>query len=132
LREEHRLKVSENRVLRKVFGPKREEEGSWRQLHDDELHGLFFSPDIVRGIRSRRMRRAGHVAHMEDGRHVYTVLGGRPEGKRPLGRPRHSWEDNINMGLREIRIDGANWIQLAQDRVRWRAFVITVMNLGVP
>jgi hypothetical protein len=100
-------------------------------LHNDELHDLYSSPNIVRVIKSRRMRWAGHVARMWEGRGVYRVLVGRPEDKRSLGRPRHRWEDNINMDLREIRIDGANWIQLAQDGVRWRAFVNTVMNLRV-
>jgi hypothetical protein len=111
--EEHRLRVFENRALRKIFGPKMEEEGSWRKLHNDELHGLYSSPNIVRVIKSRRMRWAGHVAHMGEGRGVYRFLVGRPEGKRPLGRPRRRWEYNIKMNLREIGIDGANWIQLA-------------------
>jgi hypothetical protein len=132
LREEHRLRLFENRVLRRIFGPKREEYGSWRKLHNDELHSLYSSPNIVRVIKSRKMRWAGHVAHMGEGRSVYRVLVGRPEGKRPLGRPRRRWEDNIKMGLREIGIDGANWVRLAQDRVQWRAFVKTVMNLRVP
>jgi hypothetical protein len=92
---------------------------------------LLFCVD-VRVIKSRRMRWAGHVARMGEGRGAYRVLVGRPEGKRPLGRPRHRWEGNINMDLREIGIDGANWIRLAQDRVQWRAFVNTVMNLRVP
>jgi hypothetical protein len=131
LREEHRLRVFENRVL-KIFGPKREEDGSWRKLHSDELHSLYSSPNIVRVIKSRRMRWAGHVARMEERRGVYRVLVGRPEGKRPLGRPRRRWDDNIKMDLREIWMDGANWIQLAQDRVQWRACVNTVMNLRVP
>jgi hypothetical protein len=86
LREEHRLRVFENRVLRKIFGPKREEDGSWRKLHDDELHSLYSSPNIVRVIKSRRMRLVGHVARMGEGRGVNRVLVGRPEGKRPLGR----------------------------------------------
>jgi hypothetical protein len=129
LREEHRLRVFENRVLRRIFGPKREEDGSWRILHNDELHSLYSSPNIVRTIKSRRMRLAGHVARMGEGRGVYRVLVGRPEGKRPLGRPRHRWEDNIKMDLWEIGINGANWILLAQDRVRWWAFMNTVMNL---
>jgi hypothetical protein len=116
--------------LRKIFGPKREEDGSWRKLHNDELHSLY-SPNIVRVIKTRRMRWVGHVACMEEGRGVYRVLAGRPEGKRPLGRPRHRWEDNIKMALREIGIDGANWIQLAQDRVQWRVCVKMVMNLWV-
>jgi hypothetical protein len=87
LREEHRLRVFENRVLRRIFGPKRNEEGSWRKLHSDELHKLYSSPNIVRVIKSRRMRWVGHVARMEDGRDVYRVLVGRPEDKRPLERP---------------------------------------------
>jgi hypothetical protein len=122
LREEHRLGVFENRVLRKMFGPKREEDVSWRKLHNDELHDLYSSPNIVTVIISRRMRWAGHVARMGEGRDAYRVLVGRPEGKRPLGRPRRRWEGNIQMDRREIGIDGTNWIQLAQDRVRWRPF----------
>jgi hypothetical protein len=121
-----------NSVLRKIFGPKREEDTSWRKLHNDEHHNLYSSLNIVRVIKSRRMRWAGHVARMGKGRSVYTILAGRPEGKRPLGRPRHRWEDNIKMDLREIRIDGANWIRLAQDKIQWRAFVSTVMNLRFP
>jgi hypothetical protein len=101
-------------------------------LHYDELHSLYSSPNIVRVIISRRMRWAGHVARMGEGRGVYRVLVGRTEAKRPLGRPRRRWEDNIKMDLREIGIDGANWIQLAQDRVKWRACVDTVMNLWDP
>jgi hypothetical protein len=132
LREKHRLRVFENRVLRRIFGPQREEDGPWRKLQNDELHSLYSSPNIVRVMKSRRMRWAGHVARMEEGRSVYRVLVGRPEGKRLLGRPRRMWEDNIKLDLREIGIDGANWIQLAQDRVRWRAFVNTVMNLRTP
>jgi hypothetical protein len=132
LREEHRLTVSENRVLRRIFGPKREVDVSWRKLHNDELHSLYSSPNIVRVIKSRRMRWVGHVAHMRDGRGVYRVLAGRPEGKRPVGRPRRRWEDNIKLDLREIGIDRANWIQLAQDRVQWLTCVNTVMNLRVP
>jgi hypothetical protein len=119
-------------VLRKIFRPKGEEDGSWRKLHNDELHSLYSSPNIVRVIKSRRMRWAGHVARMGAGRSVYGILVGRPEGKRPLGRPRRRWEDNINMDLKEIGIDGANWIRLAQDRVQWRAFVNMVMNLRIP
>jgi hypothetical protein len=130
--EEHRLRVFENRVVRKIFGPKREEDGSWRKLHNDELHSLYSSPNIARVIKSRRMRWTGHVARMGEGRGVYKVLVGRSEGKRPLGRPRRRWEDNIKMDLSEIGVNRANWIQLAQDRVQWWAFVNTVMNLRVP
>jgi hypothetical protein len=101
-------------------------------LHNDELHSLYYSPNIVRLIKSRRMKWAGHGARMREGRGVYRILGGRLEGKRPLGRPRRRWEDNIKLDFREIGIDGANWIQLAQDRVQWRAFVSTEMNLRVP
>jgi hypothetical protein len=132
LGEEHRLRVFENRVLRKISEPKREEDGSWKKVHSDELHDLCSSPNIVRVIKSRTMRWAGHVARMGEGRDAYRVLVGRPEGKRPLGRPRHRWEDNIKMDLGEIEIDGANWIRLAQDRFQWRTFVNTVMNLRVP
>jgi hypothetical protein len=119
-------------VLRKIFGPKSDEEGSWRKFHNDEIHSLYSAPNIVRVIKSRRMRWAGHVARMGEGKGAYRVLVGRPEGKSPLERPRRRWEGNIKMELREIRIDGANWIRLAQDRVQLRAFVITVMNLRVP
>jgi hypothetical protein len=104
-------------VLR-IFGPKREEDGSWRKLHNDELHNLYSSPNIFRVFKSRRMRWAGHVARIGEGRGIYRVLVGRPEGKRQLGRPRHMWEDNIKVDLRETGIDGANWIQLAQNRVQ--------------
>jgi hypothetical protein len=132
LTEEHRLRVFENRVLRRIFGPKREEDGSWRKLNNDELHSLYSSLNIVRVNKTRRMRWAGHVARMRAGRGVYMVLVWRPEGKRPLRRPKRRWEDNIKMDLREIGIDGVNWIRLAQDRARWRNFVNAVMNLRVP
>jgi hypothetical protein len=118
LGEEYRLRIFENRLLRKICGPKREEDVSWKKLHNDELHDLYSSPNIVRVIKSKRMRWAGHVARMREGRGVYRVLVGRSEGKRPLERPRSKWEDNIKKGLMEIGIDGANWIQLAQDRVQ--------------
>jgi hypothetical protein len=104
-------------VLR-IFGPKREEDGSWRKLHNDELHSLYSSPNIVRVIKSRRTRWAGHVARMGEVRGFYRVLVGKPEGKRPLGRTRLRWDDNIKLDLREIGIDGANWIRLTQDRVQ--------------
>jgi hypothetical protein len=132
LREEQRLRVFENRVLREIFGPKREEDGSWRKLYNDEIHSLYSSPDNVRVIKSRMMRWAGRVARIGEGRGVYRVLVGRPESKRPLGRPRRRWENNIKMYLRVTWIDGTNWIQVAQDRLQWRACVNTVMNLRVP
>jgi hypothetical protein len=115
LREEHRLKVFENRVLRRVFGPKRDEVmGEWRKLHNEELHSLYSSPDIIRQVKSRRMRWAGHVARMGEERKMYKVLVGKPEGKRPLGRPRRRWEDWIRMDLREIGLGvliGFDWLR---------------------
>jgi hypothetical protein len=110
LGEEHRLKIFENRVLRRIFGSKRKEEGSWRKMYINELQSLYSSPNIVRVIKSRRMRWAGHEARMGEGRGVYRVLFGRPESKSPLGRPRHKWKDSIKIDLREIGIDEANWI----------------------
>jgi hypothetical protein len=91
-------------------------------LHNDELHNQYFSPNIVKVIKSRGMRWAGRVACMGEGRGFYRVLVGRPEGKRPLGRPRRKWADNIKMDLKETGIDRANWIRLAQDRIQWRFF----------
>ncbi|KAJ4440775.1 hypothetical protein ANN_10621 [Periplaneta americana] len=133
LREEHRLRVFENKVLRKIFGAKRDEvTGEWRKLHNTELHALYCSPDIIRNIKSRRLRWTGHVARMGESRNAYRVLVGRPEGKRPLGRPRRRWEDNIKMDLREVGYDDRDWINLAQDRDRWRAYVRAAMNLRVP
>ncbi|KAJ4442575.1 hypothetical protein ANN_04162 [Periplaneta americana] len=133
LREEHRLRVFENKVLRKIFGAKRDEvTGEWRKLHNAELHALYSSPDIIRNIKSRRLRWAGHVARMGESRNAYRVLVGRPEGKRPLGRPRRRWEDTIKMDLREVGYDDRDWINPAQDRDRWRAYVRAAMNLRVP
>jgi hypothetical protein len=116
LREEHRLRVFENRVLRKIFGPKRDEvTGEWRKLHNGELNNLYSSPDIIRQIKSRRMRWAGHVVRMGEGRNVYRFLVGKPEGKRPLGRPRRRWEDGIKMDFREIGWgvwSGFTWLRI--------------------
>jgi hypothetical protein len=124
--------VFENRVLRRISGPKRDEaRGEWRRLHNEELNDLYSSPDNIRITKSRRMRWAGHAARMRRKRGAYRVLVGRPEGRRPLGRPRHRWEDNIKMYLQELGW-GMDWIELAQDRGRWRALVNAVMNLGVP
>ncbi|KAJ4425779.1 hypothetical protein ANN_27404 [Periplaneta americana] len=112
-----------NEVLRKIFGAKRDEvTGEWRKLHNTELHALYSSPDIIRNIKSRRLRWAGHVARMGESRNAYRVLVGRPEGKRPLGRPRRRWEDNIKMDLREVGYDDRDWINLPQDRDQWRAY----------
>jgi hypothetical protein len=91
-------------------------------VHNDELHNLYSSPKIVRVIKLRRIRWAGHVARMGERRGVYRLLFGIPEGKRPLERPRRRWDDNIKMDLRGIGINGANWIRLAHDRVQWRIF----------
>jgi hypothetical protein len=131
LREERRLRVFENRVLRRIFRPKRVEvTGEWRKLQSKELHNLYSSPDIIRQIKSRRMRWAVHVARMGWGRNLYRVLMGKPEGKKLIGRPRRRWEDGIKMDLREID-GGTEWIHLAQGRDRWRAVVNAVMNLRV-
>ena len=133
LREERKMRVFENMVLRRIFGPRRDEvTGEWRRLHNEELSDLYSSPNIVRVIKSRRMRWAGHVACMGEERGAYRVLVGKPEGKRPLGRPRHRWVDNIRMDLQEVGCGYVDWIGLAQYRDRWRTLVSTVMNLRVP
>ncbi|KAJ4435555.1 hypothetical protein ANN_18171 [Periplaneta americana] len=132
LREEHRFRVFENKVLRKIFGAKRDEvTGEWRKLYNTELHALYSSPDIIRNIKSRCLRWAGHAARMGESRNAYRVLVGRPEGKRPVGWPRRRWEDN-KMDLREVGYDNRDWINLAQDRDRWRAYVRAAMNLRIP
>jgi transcription termination factor 2 len=127
------LRVFENRVLRRVFGPKRDEvTGEWRKLHNEELSDLYSLPNIVRVVKSRRMRWAGHVARMEEGRGVYRVLVGKPEGKRSMGRPRHRWEDKIKMDLQEVGGSCGDWMEMARDRDEWRALVGAVRNLRVP
>jgi hypothetical protein len=105
--------------------------GEWRKLHNEELHNLYSFPDIITQAKSRRMGWAGHVARMGQERKVYKVCVGKPEGKRPLGRPRRKWEDGIRMDLREIGLRDVDWIRLTQDRDRWRAVVSAVMNLRV-
>ena len=133
LREERKPRVFENMVLWRIFGPRRDEvAGEWRRLHNEELNDLYSSPNIVRVIKSRRMRWAGHVARMGEERGVYRVLVGKPEGKKPLGRSRRRWMDNIRMDLQEVRCGYMDWIGLAQDRDRWRTLVSAVMNLRVP
>jgi hypothetical protein len=119
-------------VLKKKFRPKREEvAGGWRRLHNEELHNLYTSPNIIRVIKSRRIGGAGRVARMGEMKNMYKILAVKPEGKRPLGIPTRRWEDNIRMDLREIKWEGVHWIRLAQDRDQWWAVVNTVMNLRV-
>jgi hypothetical protein len=114
LREDHRLRVFENRVLRRIFGPKRDEvTGGWRKLHDKELHNLYSSPSIIRMMKSRRMRLAGHVARMRGKRNAYRILVGMAEGMWPLESPRRRWEDNVKMDLEEIVCSGMDWIDPA-------------------
>ena len=133
LREERKLRVFENMVLRRIFGPRRDEEtGEWRRMHNEELNDLYSSPNIVRVIKSRRMRWAGHVARVGEEWGVYRVLVGKPEGKRPLGRPSRRWVDNIRMVLQEVGCGYMDWIRLAQERDSWRTLVCAVMNLRVP
>jgi len=133
LREERRLRVFENMVLRRIFGPKRDEvTGEWRKLHNDELNNLYCSQNIVRVIKSTRMRWAGHVARMGKRRGVYRVLVWETEGKRLLGISRRKWNDTILMDLLEVGCGSMDWIELAQDRDRWRALVNEVMNIWVP
>ena len=107
----------ENKVLRKIFGAKKDEIArEWRKLHNVELHELYFSPNIIRNLKLRRLTWAGHVARMEQSRNADSVLVGKPERKRPLGRPRGRWEDNIKIDLREVGCDPRDWIALAEDR----------------
>jgi hypothetical protein len=125
--------VFENRVLRRIFGLKKDEvTREWRKLHNEELHDLYSSPSIIRIIKSRRMRWAGHAARMGEKRNAYRLLVGKPEGKRPLGRPRRRWVDNIRIDLGEVGWGDVDWMGLAQDRNRWRALVNSVLNFGVP
>jgi hypothetical protein len=115
--------VFENRVLRRIFGPKRDDvTGDWRKLHYEELHSLYSSPNINRMIKSKRMIWAGQVERMGETRNACRILVGKQEGKRPLGRPRLRWEDNIKIDLRKVRWDGMDWIELAQNRDQWRAY----------
>jgi len=132
LREERRMRMIENRVLRRTFGPMRDEiTGEWRKLHTEEPNDLYSSRNIFRFIKSRRMRWAGHVPRMGESRGVYRVLMRKPEGKGPLGRHRQRWEDNIKMDLQEVGWGGMDWIDMAQGKDRWWALVKVVMKLRV-
>ena len=132
MREKRKLKVFENMVLRRIFLPRGDEvTGEWRALHNEELNDLYSSPNIVRVIKSRRIRWAGHVARMGEERGVHKVLVWKPEGRRPLGRPKRRCVDNIRMDLQQVGCGYMDWIGLAQDRDRWRTLVSAVMNLRV-
>jgi hypothetical protein len=124
--------VFENRVLRRIFGPKRDEVmGGWRKVHNEELHDIYALPSIIRMIKPRRMKWAGHVAQMRKKRNAYRLLAEKPEGKKPPGRPTCRWVDNMKMDFLEIGWGGMDWIGLSQNRDKWRAFVNAVMNLWV-
>jgi len=133
LRQECRLRVLENRALRRILGPERDEvRAEWRKPHNEELNCLYSSPNIVRCDDIEKNEWAGHGACMGERRGVYRVLMGKLERKRPLGRPRRRWKDNIEMDLQEVGRWGMDWVDLAQDRDRRRALVNAVMNLRVP
>jgi hypothetical protein len=133
LREAYRLRVFENRVLWRIFGPKGEEvAGGWRRLHNEELCNFYASPYIIWMIKSRRMRWEGNVTRMSEMRNAFNIVVGKPEGKRPLGRPRRRREDNIRMDVKEIGWGDMDWRHLDQDRDQWSVLVNTIMNLRVP
>ena len=116
----------------RIFGPKKGENEEWRRLHKGELHCLYCSPNIVRVIKSRRLSWAGHVARMEEGSSVFKIVSLQPAGKRPLGRPRRRWQENIKFDLREMGINTSNWVDLAQDRIFWRDLLNAVLNPSGP
>ena len=133
LREEKRFGLLENKVLKKIFGVKRDEiTEEWRKLHNAEIHILNSSPNIITNLKSRRLRWAGHVALMEQSRNSYWVLVAKPVGKRPIERPRRRFKDNIKIDLRDVGCDARDWIDLAKDRDQRRASVRAVMNLRSP
>ena len=122
----------ENRVLRRIFGPKNGEmTGEWRKLYIEELNDLYSSPNVILVVKGRRWRWAGHVARMGEKRGAYRILVRKREGRRPLVKPRHRWENNIKMDLQEVVLVGMGWIDLALNRGRWKAYVISVTNLRV-
>jgi hypothetical protein len=125
--------VFENRMLRRIFGQRRDDVmGGWKKLHDEELRDLYSSPSIIRMVISRRMRWTGHLARMGEKRNTYRLLVGKPEGIRSLGRPSCMCLDNIKMDLEDIEWSGVDWIGLAQERDKCRALVNVVKNLQVP
>ena len=133
MREEHALRVFENKEHMKIFEAKRDEiTGEWTKLHNAELHALDSWLNIIRNLKSRQLRWAEHVARMKQSRNVYRVLVGKPYGKRTLGRPRRRWEDNTEMDLREVDCNPGDWIDLAEDRDQWPAYVRAAMSLRVP
>jgi hypothetical protein len=123
--------VFENKVLMRIFGPKRDVTGEWIKLHNEELHDLYSSPSIIRIIKAMRMRWAGYVARIGEKMNAYRLLVGKQEGRRPLGRPRRRWLNNIRMDLVEVGWGDEDWIGMAQDRGRWRALVNSVLNLRI-
>jgi len=132
LRKERKLKVFENMVLR-IFGPRRDEvTREWRRLHNEDVNNLYSSPNILRVIKSRRMRWAGHVARMGEEKSVYRILVEKPGGKSSLGIPRRRWVNSIRMDLQEVGCGYMDWIGLAQDRDSWMALLSVIMNLRVP
>jgi hypothetical protein len=133
MRNESKLTVFENRMTRRIFGLKKDEvTREWRKQHNEELNDFYYPRNILRVIKSRRMRWARNVAHMGERRGVYSVLVEKYEGKSLFGRPRHRWKDNGKMDLREMECGGIDWIDLVQHKNKWREFVNTVMNLRVP
>jgi len=133
LRDQRRLRVFENRVLRRLLGPTWDEvKSEWKKLYNEKLNDLYCSPNVIWVNKSGRMRLAGHVVPIGEESGVHRDLVGKLEGKRPLGRSRRRWKDNINTDLQEVEWRDVEWINLAQDRDSWRALVNAVMNLWVP
>jgi hypothetical protein len=131
VRKEHRLRVFEKRVLRRIFRTKSvETAGGWRKLHNEEIHNFYVSPHIITVIKSRRMKWAGHVARMEEVRSAYVIWVGKPERKIPFGKHRHRWKSNIKINLKEMRSDDVEWIHLAQDMAQWLTLKKTVMIIS--
>ena len=131
-RKERRLRVFKDTIPRRIFGPKRDANEEWRRIHNEELNSLYRSPNIVRVIKSRRLGWTGDVARMEEGWSAFEILTGKPTRKRPLGRPRRRWEDNIIMDHQVIGINTRNWVDSAQDRDFWRGHVYVALDLRVP